>query len=169
MSLRNDAQLARLLLSKPLSPANEKAARAAAGRVLGAITHLLFKMDNDLRGEDFIPDDIKGLDLAEILGELALLSVFLADLGFNIEPTSRPKGYTRKINFTDATQGSARTRAGNARHLAIALRVRELRKAKTKGAVRITAEEFNTVSSDVSRICNDPNIKEYLDFEETLT
>jgi hypothetical protein len=103
------------------------------------------------------------------MSELPLLGLFLANLGWTIDTTSRPKEVcTRKINFKDTTQGSARTRAAGDRRYAIARRVRELRKVKTKGAVRITAEEFDTVPSDVSRICRDPNIKAYLDFKETL-
>jgi hypothetical protein len=177
MSLRDDIKLALRLLNRPLSPdtkPTEREARAAARRVTHAITDLLFKIDDDIRGQDAIPDDRPGVSptIDEILNELAFLGTFLIELGFNFDPTFRPKNlnriYTRKVDFSDATQGSGRTRAAQARHFAIALRVRELRKAGAKAPVRTTAEEFNTVSSDVSRICADPDIKGHLDFEDTI-
>jgi len=146
MPLRDDIELARRLLREPLSPntkPTEREARAAARRVLHTIPDLLLKIDNDLR-------------------------MFLIDLGFVIDPAFRPRvlrrHHTRKVDFSDATPGSGRTRTANAKHLAIARRVRELRKAGAKAPVSTTAKEFGKVNSVVSRICADPGIKEYLAF-----
>jgi hypothetical protein len=57
MSFRDDIEVAHLLLNTPLSSPDEKEARAAAARVLSAVADLIFKIDNDIKGEDFIRDD----------------------------------------------------------------------------------------------------------------
>jgi hypothetical protein len=159
MSLRDDIDLARDLLHKPLSPhtePSEKEARAAAYRVLHALEKLLFKIDNDPRGANLTDDSLA-----------RPLAMFLVDLKFAIDPASRTKDrlrhHTRKVNFSDATTRSGQTRAANQKHLDIARRVRELRKAGAKAPVLTTANEFKVGRETVSRICADPDLKEYLD------
>jgi hypothetical protein len=158
MSLRDDIEVALRLFEEPLSSATkptENEAKAAASRVVHAITDLILKIKDDITND--VPILSEGLD--EILTELPGLSVFLIALSFGFTPGYKNKVYTRKINFTDATQGSTRTRAARARHWAIAERVYLLRKAGEKGAVRKVARENDMDPSEVSRICADPDIK----------
>jgi hypothetical protein len=142
------------LLEEKLSPdtkPTEKEARVALRKVLWGVTELLFEIDKDMR-----KDSKDGDEWPSPLPEFGLV---LTQLALAIDPAFDPKGRlagfsrTRKINFGNSTQGSATTRAAHARRLDIAFRVRELRDAGAKAPVRQTADEFHTVSTDVSRIC----------------
>jgi hypothetical protein len=127
--------------------------------VLHAVSGLLFEINDTLLAKDFINPGI-----------LFEVAVFLTELGFIIGPPPKNPSriLTRKIDFSDATQGSAATRAVRPKHLAIARRVHELQKAGAKAPVRTTADEFNMESSAVSRICADPYITNYLQRLEHL-
>jgi hypothetical protein len=97
----------------------EKEAKTAARTVLQTVSGWLFEIKGSLG------DELRDESLT--LGESAC---FLTELGFAIGPLpkkSRGGTHMRKINFKDV---SARARAARAKHLAIALRVHELREAR---------------------------------------
>lgn len=149
MSLRDDIQLAQPLLKEPLSAATkptEKEARAAARRVLEAVSR----------------------SIREEQGELfdAGVTVFLDRLAKALDPASVPgtekQFYTRKADFEDASQGAGRTRAALHRRLQIAIEVHLLKNTgkKGKGAVSLVAKKYDMDSSQVSKICAAPGIKQ---------
>ncbi len=167
MSLKDDIEVAQRLFSSRLSnktKPTEREALTAAARLLEYTAFTLFEGSKLV--EDGKLNKIK--ELFEVEGvpyhRAAEIPWFLHCLAYAFDPPSVPESdqsiHTRKINFSDASQGAAKMRAAYPRHFIIAFRVYELRKAGEKAPVRKAAEEFNINSEEVSRICARPDIKQ---------
>jgi hypothetical protein len=141
MSLKDAWQLFTEPLSSKTKP-TEKEARAAAREVFFDIADLLLKIDDHQELRKILTGDTN-------TRHLLILGLFLKDVARVID---QQPGATLKIKFTNTTQGSGRTRTAQAKHIAIARRVKELREAGAKAPVSQTAKEFKMASESVSKI-----------------
>jgi hypothetical protein len=143
-ALRLAIKIARLLFREELSSdtqPTEKQAREAAFFVLLAIHQHGFD-DNDPTTKD--------------------LKIFLLDLAYAIYPDALPKlakrTHTRRIDFINRTTGAKKAGAVFVKYLGIATEVYLLTKVGQPGT-RIIADRENMDSSEITRICKQPDIK----------
>jgi hypothetical protein len=140
---------ATLLLERALSSntkPTEEEARAAARKMLEAVQGLL---------KEKCRDNPRTLDMI----------CFLHSLANVLDPTSVPKTEKRyfalKAVFKYANQGAKKAKHALARHVNIAIEVYLLNK-RGKAGTSLVAKKLNMDSSEISRICAAPDVKEEL-------
>jgi hypothetical protein len=136
------------LFTEDLDAKTEKAARAAARRMLEAIRATIAV------SQQSVPQ------IVDMLG-------FLHNLANVIDPASvlkvEKRYFTRRAIFKDVSKGSRKAHRALADHVNIAIEVYLLNKAGKKGT-SLTAKKLDLDSSQVSRICRAPDVKQEVAF-----